>query len=86
MKKFFLLVLFSVSALAQSPEPIVVPKPVVIQVTQPVELRLSPAQLQEVATILASVVTLPTGIVNINLHILTTGTNAGGAFVKLTFQ
>jgi len=85
-------VLVAVVIHAQSPTPspsaapIVVPTPAVVQVEQPVTIALSPAQVQGLVTTLATAgITLPAGIKNLNLRVITTGTNAGGAIVNLRF-
>ena len=78
---------------AQSPSPsptaapIVIPSPTAIPVVQPIQMTLSAAQLSALVTAITSAgVTLPSGIVNLNLRVITTGTNAGGAWVQLRFQ
>jgi hypothetical protein len=78
---------------AQSPSPsptaapIVVPSPTAIPMVQPIYMALSAAQVQALVTAISSTgVTLPPGIVNLNLRVITTGTNTGGAWVQLRFQ
>lgn len=75
-------------AVAQSPTPapIVVPAAAIKKITQPVIMTLSPAQLAELAaTIKAAVPSFPSGISTLDLQVITTGTNAGGALVRLNF-
>lgn len=81
-----LLSAITLHAQSPTPAPIVVPTPAVLQVEQPVNITLSPDQVQGLVTVLASAgITLPPGIKNLNLRIITTGTNAGGAVVNLRF-
>lgn len=76
----------TIHAQSPTPAPIVVPTPSTIEVVQPVNINLSPAQVQGLVTTLAAAgITLPPGIKNLNLRIITTGTNAGGAVVNLRF-
>ena len=86
-----LAVAFTIHAQSPTPSPtaapIVVPSPTAIPVTQPVRLVLSAAQLQEVVAALSGAgISLPSGIVGVNLRVITTGSNAGGASVQLRFQ
>jgi hypothetical protein len=81
----------TLNAQSQTPSPaaapIVVPSPTVIPVTQPIRFSLSPAQIAEIVSALSGAgISLPSGVKGLNLRIITTGTNAGGAWVQLRFQ
>ena len=80
----------SFTSFAQSPTPtaapIVVPTPTTVSVTQPVEVTLSPAQVQSLLTLLGQAnINLPAGVKIMQLRMILTGTNAGGAIVILRF-
>jgi len=84
----------ALSLFAQSPTPapspssaaISVPTPSSLLVSQPVTVKLSPSQISDiVAALSASGISLPPAIKSLHLTMITTGTLAGGAVVRIGF-
>lgn len=94
MKKYIAIIgavaFASAVTLAQDPSPsaapIIIPPTTTVLVTKPISLTLSPAQVQGLATTLGGAgVTLPPNVRFLTLSIITTGSNAGGAQVRISF-
>ena len=83
--------LLTVTAKAQSPTPSPTAAPIVLPTPtlapQPINVTLSAAQVQKIVTALTGAgINLPSGIQGVNFRMVTTGANAGGAWVQLRFQ